>query len=634
MDKLAIATLRGLSLDLPRQADSGHSGTALALAPLGWLLYSKILRHAPTDPKWPNRDRLVMSNGHACVLLYGLLHLCGYQLSLDDLKEFRTPFSLTPGHPETWVTPGIDASTGPLGQGLVQAVGFAIAEKAQSHDFPELVDHRTYAICSDGDMMEGAASEASSLAGHLKLGKLLVFYDDNGVTIDGETALSFSEDVPARYRAYGWHTLEADGENLAELEEAIESAHLDPRPTLISVKTTIGFPSPTMSGKPEAHSPPFSEEEIRATKQLLGLDPNQNFQVPDQLAAVTRELQERGRKLVAEWSCRVTPEWRNRQSRDWPKDLPIPTFTEDLATRVASGKVQNILAKHLPNLIGGSADLAGSTKTLLSSSSDFPRGRNLRFGVREQAMAGITNGLALYGGLIPFCSTYFAFSDFMKPAIRLAALAKLPGIFVFTHDSLALGGDGPTHQPVEQLAGFRALPNCLVIRPADANETAQAWKLALERTDGPTILVLSRQTLPVLPTGSLERGGYVVQGRRGTTMVASGSEVHLCLQAQAILAEKGVPSRVVSLPCWKLFWQQSPEYREEVLGQAPRVTVEAASTLGWHRIAGEGGTTMGLDRFGASGDGEELMKLYGFTAEAAVQAVLRLQSSVRLHQPR
>jgi transketolase len=629
IDTLAIATIRGLSLDMPRRADSGHSGTALSLAPLGWLLYSRILRHDPNRPDWPDRDRLVLSNGHACVLLYAILHICGYDLSLQDLEEFRTPFSKTPGHPETWVTPGIDVSTGPLGLGLAHGVGFAVAERFQRAQFGEsLVDHHTYVLCSDGDMMEGVTSEASSLAGHLRLSRLIVFYDDNRVTIDGPTNDSFSEDVEARYRAYGWHTLSTTGEDIDDLERCVTEAQKDPRPTLIRLNTTIGFPSPGMSGKPEAHSPPFSPDEIRATKRVLGLEPDQEFQIPEGLESLPQTFKEKGRQWVSQWEAACTPEWDIWQSRRWPENCPIPTFDNPSATRSASGKVLNTLAEHLPNLMGGSADLASSTKTRLDIFDDFsadnPLGRNLRFGVRELAMAGITNGLAQHGGITPFCSTYFSFSDFMKPAIRMAALAGLPGIFVFSHDSLALGGDGPTHQPVEQLATFRALPNCLVLRPADANETVQAWKIAIERQDGPVVLVLSRQALPCLTTGQVDRGGYVVEGDEGVTLVGAGSEVHLCIEARKLLKESGIESRVVSLPCWKLFWSQPKEYRKHVLGDGPRVAVEAGASFGWHRVAGDDGIVLGLDRFGASGPGDELMRLYGFTPEAVAQAARKI----------
>lgn len=603
VDRLAIACLRGLSLDLPRQADSGsgHSGTAMSLAPLGWLLYSKILRYDPKVPDWPDRDRLIMSNGHACVLLYGLLHLCGFDLSLDDLRQFRRPGSKTPGHPESWVTPGIDFSTGPLGQGLASALGMAWAEQRLAEEFgAEIVDHFTYVLCSDGDLMEGVSAEASSLAGHLGLGKLICFYDDNGVTIDGPCSQSFTEDVLARYQAYGWQVLSAEGEDWEGLEQAVRAAQSDPRPTLVRVRTIIGFPAPTMQGRSEAHSPAFSHEEIRLTKQLMGLDPDELYQVPEAIRGHLRE-----RNLAADWSERL----KNSPKRElWesyhgiPVVAPGPVFSTPTATRVASGKVLENLG--LPQLVGGSADLAGSTNTLSGT---------IHFGVREGAMAAFCNGVAQHGGLIPYCSTYFAFSDQMKPSLRLAALAGLGVICVWTHDSLALGEDGPTHQPVEQLATLRALPNFWVVRPADARETVQAWKVALRRRDGPSGLVLSRQTLPLLPvTPRLELGAYVVrEGPAGSpTLLATGSEVHLCLAAAELL---DFPLRVVSMPCWELFERQSAEYRAEVLGSGPRLAVEAAASLGWHRWADE---VLGLDRFGASGPGSELMERYGFTPVA------------------
>ncbi len=616
-DRLAIACLRGLSLDLPRQADSGsgHSGTAMSLAPLGWLLYSKILRYDPLVPEWPDRDRLIMSNGHACVLLYGLLHLCGFDLSLEDLRQFRRPGSKTPGHPESWVTPGVDFSTGPLGQGLAAAVGMAWAEQRLSEEFgTDLVDHYTYVMCSDGDLMEGVSAEASSLAGHLGLRRLIVFYDDNGVTIDGPCSQSFTEDVLERYLAYGWQVLSAEGEDWAGLEQAVRAAHCDPRPSLVRVRTIIGYPAPTMQGRSEAHSPAFSHEEIRATKQLLGLDPEACYQVPAALEEVRRKLTRR--RLATAWNERLeaSPQrnlWRTFHSR--PQPQPGPTFFSPTATRVASGQVLQGLG--LPQLVGGSADLAGSTNT---------QAGKIAFGVREGAMAAFCNGVAQHGGLIPFCSTYFAFSDQMKPSLRLAALAGLGVICVWTHDSLALGEDGPTHQPVEQLASLRALPNFWVLRPADAQETVQAWELALQRRDGPCGLVLSRQTLPLLSVPTrVERGAYVVlEALAGSvTLLATGSEVHLCLAAAQLLE---FPVRVVSMPCWELFELQTAEYQREVLGSGPRLAVEAAASLGWHRWADE---VLGLDRFGASGPGPELMELYGFRAGAVAARTRTLRDS-------
>lgn len=624
LTQLAINTLRGLALDLPRRANSGHSGTAMALAPLGWLLYSKILRYNPKNPQWPNRDRLVMSNGHACVLLYGLLHLCGFDLSLEDLKGFRKPGSRTPGHPESWITPGIDFSTGPLGQGFASAVGMAWAERlVQARFGDEIVDHFTYVLCSDGDLMEGVSGEASSLAGHQKLGKLIVFYDENEVTIDGTLALSCSENVAMRYAAYGWQVLRVqDGEDLDQLERAIHQAQADERPSLICLKTIIGYPAPTMQGRSEAHSPPFDLQEIAATKSLMGLDPEIAFGVPEELNPIKEKQIRRGEALEVDWEfclqqSGLAEVWQSWQRRDLPTTWIRPSFAKPMATRVASGQVLQGLAAARGNLVGGSADLAGSTQTSIPG--------ELHFGVREQAMAAICNGMAAYGGLIPFCSTYFAFSDQMKPALRLAALARLPVLFVWTHDSLALGEDGPTHQPVEQLATLRAMPNFWVFRPADAHEVTEAWELALGRSDGPVGLVLSRQSLPLLPQKNLvHRGAYLVEdGPEGApTLLATGSEVHLCRQAASLLP---FAVRIVSMPCWELFEQQTPDYQKQILGSGPRIAVEAAASLGWHRWVGSEGVVLGLDQFGASGSGEQLMKDFGFTAEAVANLVLRLR---------
>lgn len=603
-DRRAIACIRGLCLDMPATARSGHSGTALALAPLVWLLYSQVMRHHPARPGWSQRDRLVLSNGHACVLLYAVLHLCGYDLSLDDLKQFRRPGSKTPGHPESWVTPGIDFSTGPLGLGLASAVGLALAER-----FRPDRNHFTYVLCSDGDLMEGVTAEASSLAGHQRLGKLIVFFDDNRVTIDGPASLSQSEDIPARYRAYGWQVLEApSGEDWTGLLQCLKAAQADERPSLIRVPTVIGFPAPNLQGRSEAHSPHFPPEEIRATKVLLGLDPNRSFQILD---GVYRD------------PGPDPAEAPNQQSDPLASWCP-PVFEGPLSTRQASGRVLQSLLPHLPELVGGSADLAVSTQSYLEGAGEMspgqPQGRNLRFGVRELAMACICNGLA-QEGLVAFCATYFAFSDQMKPALRLAALARIRSIFIWTHDSLALGEDGPTHQPVEQLAGLRAMPNFLVIRPADVRETVQAWQVALAHRGGPVGLVLSRQSLPLLPVEpQLSRGGYVVQDGPpdSLTLLATGSEVHLCLQAAALLEG---PVRVVSLPCWELFDQQPAQYQASVLGQGPRLAVEAASPLGWHRWADD---VVGLECFGASGTGDELMRCFGFQAETIRDRALRL----------
>ena len=646
-DELAIKVLRGLSLDMPSEAHSGHSGTALALAPLGWLLYSRILRYSPAHPQWPDRDRFVLSNGHACALQYGLLHLCGFALSETDLRKFRKQGSLTPGHPESWLTPGVDTSTGPLGQGLAMAVGMAMGERFLAARFgAEVVDHRIYVLCSDGDLMEGVSAEASSFAGHQRLGKLVVCYDDNQVTIDGPCNLSGSDDISMRYRSYGWQVLQVDdGENLAALEEALGLAQADPRPSLIRVRTIIGYPSPGMQGRAEAHSPHFSDAEIRATKLVMGLNPEVRFYLPSELAQERQLLVERGSQLERDWQARLAAssgreEWPRWHRRRLPDGWQAPTFTGEVATRVASGKILASLAQAMPNLLGGSADLAGSTNTLLPGQADQgpdqPAGRNIRYGVREHAMAAISNGLCQHGGLQPFDSTYFAFSDYMKPALRLAALMRLPVIHVWTHDSLALGEDGPTHQPVEQLATLRALPNFTVIRPADANETAQAWELAINAERGPIGLVLSRQALPCLTLrspGQLWRGAYILEESQGPprlVLLASGAEVHLALEARLELQERGCATRVVSMPCWELFEEQPLEYQREVLGVGVlRVAIEAGSPMGWHRWVGEGGAVVAVNGFGATASGPELMLEHGFSAAHIVATALGLAQAYR-----
>ena len=610
-DQRAIACLRGLCMDMPARAQSGHSGTAMALAPLGWLLYSRILRLDPQFPDWPDRDRLILSNGHAVVLLYGLLHLCGYDLSLKDLQDFRVLHSRTPGHPETWMTPGIDFSTGPLGQGLASAVGMAWAEQRLSQQFGDLVDHYTYVICSDGDLMEGVSAEACSLAGGLGLEKLIVFYDDNGVTIEGPTSLSFHEDVAGRFASYGWNVDWVDGEDLQALQTAIEQAQQQKRPSLIGVKTVIGWPSPLMQGRCEAHSPHFPGPEIARTKELLGLDPDLEFQLP--------QVQPRQSGLAREWQQRLElsgrlSEWQAWQRRQCP-ELPALDWSGPISTRQASGRILQCLAERMPQLLAGSADLSVSTCVRIE-----PPERNLYFGVREQAMAAICNGMVAHGGLLPVASTYFAFSDQMKPGLRLAALSGLATISVWTHDSLALGEDGPTHQPVEQLASLRAMPNFLVLRPADARELEAAWKVAID-SRLPVGLVLSRQNLPLLEvTPQLEKGAYVVrEGPAGApTLLASGSEVHLCLEAAAQVGDV----RVVSFPCWELFAQQSREYQAQVLGSGPRLAVEAASPWGWYRWADD---VLGLDSFGCTGPGPAVMAEMGFTVEAVAQKIRDLR---------
>lgn len=625
-DEQMVASLRGLAMDLPALAQSGHSGTAMALSPLGWLLYSRVLRHDPKWPQWPDRDRLVLSSGHAVVLLYGLLHACGYDLTVEDLGRFREMGSRTPGHPETWMTEGIDFSTGPLGQGLAAAVGMAYSERQLQQEFgPELVDHRTYCICSDGDLMEGVTSEACSLAGTLGLGKLIVFYDDNQVTIDGPTSRTFTENVALRFESYGWQVQWiANGDNLDEIGQAIQSAQADERPSLIGIRTIIGFPAPTLSGRSEAHSPAFPADEIAQTKHILGLNPDKQMQFPPLEAFRAAQINQ-GAQLSAGWKQRLEDSphrhgWNARLQRRWPAEYEPVNFKSPVATRVASGLVLQNLARVAPQLLVGSADLAGSTQVQLPQPD-----RNLNFGVRELAMAAICNGIVAHGGLVPICSTYFAFSDQMKPALRLAALAGLPTISVWTHDSLALGEDGPTHQPVEQLATLRAMPNFWVFRPADAQECQQAWKLAWE-ANCPVGLVLSRQNLPLLGCHpQVELGAYVVaEGPVGSpTLLASGSEVHLCLQARQALAPQ-LEVRVVSFPCWELFEQQTPHYQAQVLGSGPRLAVEAASWLGWHRWTGSDGDVLALDRFGISGPGPDVMQHLGFSVENIVARLRKI----------
>ncbi|MCZ6832780.1 MAG: transketolase [Acidobacteria bacterium] len=647
-DELCIKTLRTLAMDAVQKANSGHPGAPMGLAVVGQVLWSRFLKFDPRHPHWPDRDRFVLSCGHASLLLYGLLHLSGYDLSLDDLKNFRQWGSRTPGHPERGETPGVEATTGPLGQGLGNAVGMALGERMLASRFNgrnrQVVDHRTWVLVSDGDLMEGVAAEASSLAGHLGLDRLCVIYDDNKITIDGPTHLSFSEDVMARYAALGWHVQAVDGMDPYAVATALEAAVAESdRPSLIAARTRIGFGSPAKEGTSSAHGAPLGEEEVRATKEAYGWDPQAQFLVPEGAAAPLTERAAAGATLHAAWQTRMeemrqhdapaASEWDRRQASDlpagWEDHLPVFTReTGDLATRAASGKVLAALAPALPELVGGSADLAGSNNTHIPDSSDVAAGeyggRILHFGVREHAMGALMNGMNLHGGLRPFGATFLIFSDYARPAIRLAALSRLPAIWVFTHDSIGLGEDGPTHQPVEHLASLRAMPNLHVIRPADANETAAAWRVALTRRDGPTALVLSRQKLPLLegegstPAGGLARGAYILAEAEGGSpdliLMASGSEVALVLAARDLLQDDGIPTRVVSFPCWELFAGQPESYREEVLPSAvtARLAVEAGASLGWDRWVGWAGACVTLDRFGASAPGPVLFEKFGF----------------------
>jgi transketolase len=621
---------------------------------MAYVLWTRFLRHNPADPAWPDRDRFVLSAGHGSMLLYTLLFLTGYDLPLEELQRFRQWGSKTPGHPEYGLTAGVDATTGPLGQGVGNAVGMAIAERNLAARFNRpgavIVDHHTYAICSDGDLMEGVAAEAVSLAGHLGLGRLICLYDDNLISLSGKAALSFSEDVPRRFESYGWHTqVVPDGNDLEAVDKAIRDARAETeRPSLIAVRTVIGYGAPKKGGTSEAHGEPLGEEELRAAKQALGWPLEPAFFLPEAALARFREARSRGPKWQAEWQgrmeawSRANPDlaaaWRDGQGRTltagWDAELPTFNVGSATATRDASGAVLNAVSPRLPQLIGGDADLAPSTKTLVKSAGSFLRGsyegRHLHFGVREHGMGAICNGIAYHGGLIVFCGTFFNFSDYMRPSVRLAALSELPVIYVWTHDSIALGEDGPTHQPIEQLASLRAMPHLVVIRPGDANETVEAWKVALARRHGPTALVLTRQKLPVLdraiyaPADGLARGAYVLAdapgGRPELILIGTGSETPLVAQAHAALVKEGVPARVVSMPSWELFDAQPADYREAVLprGVRRRLAVEAASPFGWERWVGDAGAVLGITRFGASAPGEVNMREFGFTAENVV----------------
>jgi transketolase len=657
LDKQCINAIRFLAVDAVEKADSGHPGAPMGTATIAYTLWDRFLRFNPRNPDWPDRDRFILSAGHASMLLYALLHLTGYDVSLEDLKQFRQWESKTPGHPEYGCAPGVEVTTGPLGQGFANGVGMAVAEHWLACRFNqpghEVVNHCIYALCSDGDLEEGVASEAASFAGTMGLGKLIYFYDDNNISIEGDTAITFRENVAARFEAYGWQVLgPIDGFDMVAIEAAIKAAQADTlRPSLIVCRTIIGYGSP-QQGTGKVHGEPLGEDGVRAAKQTLGWPQEPTFYLPDEVLAHMRKAIDRGEATEKEWRARMEaytqayPELAAQLEVQRRGDLPpgwdqgldglFPPGTAPVATRSASSKVLNALAEHVHALMGGSADLAPSTKTLIDGAGDFGpedhSGRNLHFGVREHGMGSIANGMARHGGVIPYTATFLIFSDYMRPPMRLAAMMGAHVIYIFTHDSIGLGEDGPTHQPIEQLMSLRVVPNLTVIRPADATETVEAWKAAVRRRDGPTALVFTRQNLPVLdrakyaPADGVQRGGYVLwQGSKGqpdVILIGTGSEVHIALAAGEKLAADGVNVRVVSLPSWELFDQQPADYRESVLPAAvrARVSVEAGAKVGWEHYLGLEGIAIGLDHFGASAPYKTIYEHFGVTADAAVEA--------------
>ena len=659
VDRLCVDTIRTLAMDAVERAKSGHPGMPMAMAPVAYLLFTRYLEHNPRDPAWPDRDRFVLSAGHGSMLLYSVLHLCGYDLSLDELGRFRQWGSLTPGHPERILgghtTPGVETTTGPLGQGFANGVGMAMSERFLRERYgAEVMDHRVFAICSDGDLMEGVASEAASLAGHLGLGRLVYLYDDNHISIDGDTALSFdTEDVGARFRSYGWH-VEAveDANDLVALADAVDAAIAEEeRPSLIRVRSTIAWPAPNAQGTAAAHGAPLGEAEVRATKEALGWDPDSEFRVPAEVYDAFGSCVARGQELQRAWEARLEDwraedparaaewerAWRGRVGQGLAGALPTfdPAEAGALATRAAGSKAMQAFAPHVPTMLGGAADLAESTKTEFKGEPSFGReraGRNVHFGVREHAMGAVVNGMALHGGIVkPYGSTFLIFSDYMRPAIRLSALMRLPVVWVFSHDSIGLGEDGPTHQPVEHYAALRAIPGLTVIRPADAAETAEAWRVALEDCDGPACLLLTRQAVPMLdrgrlaPASGLARGAYAIADTAGppdAVIAATGSEVALALEARDELGAEGIAARVVSMPSWELLDAQPHEYRASLFpAGVPVVGVEAGIALGWERFAER---TVSVDRFGASAPGAEVLERLGITADAVTAAVREL----------
>ncbi len=660
IENRCINTIRTLSMDAIQKANSGHPGAPMGLAPAAYILWTRFLKHNPANPDWLDRDRFVLSAGHASMLLYSLLFLTGYDVSLDDLKNFRQWGSKTPGHPEFGHTPGVETTTGPLGQGFANAVGMAMAERHLAARFNkpghDIVDHYTYVMCGDGDMMEGITSEAASLAGHLGLGRLICLYDSNSISIEGKTDIAFTEDVAQRFKAYNWHVLLVkEGNDTEAITDAILSARAEAdAPSLIILRTHIAFGSPNKQDTADAHGAPLGEDEIRLTKKCLDWDSDEAFHVPEDVLEQFRECLAFGQKSEGEWQEKFTAyrkahpnlagRWADAMSGflepGWDADIPVFSPSDDpIATRAASGRILNAIAEKLSTLMGGSADLAPSNKTYLDFSHEFQKtsydGRNIRFGVREHAMGGILCGLFLHNGIRPYCGTFLVFADYLRPSIRMASLMGLPLIYIFTHDSVAVGEDGPTHQPVEHLSSLRLIPNLTVIRPADAAETAAAWRHSIQTTNGPVALLLSRQKLPVLDhkddkgAKNLSNGAYILEDSDNTPdiiLIASGSEVHLALDARQLLSEKNISARVVSMPSWELFEQTSINYKNHVLPPdiTTRIAIEAGHPMGWERYVGDNGAVIGITRFGSSAPGPTVMAKYGFTSDNIVQKALAL----------
>jgi transketolase len=665
LQQLSINTIRFLAIDAVQKANSGHPGMPMGCAPIAYRLYSKFMKHNPENPGWKNRDRFILSAGHGSMLLYSILHLCGYKISMDDLKNFRQWKSITPGHPEFGLAPGVETTTGPLGQGFSNAIGMAIAQEYLGSLFNKpdmkILYHFIYGICSDGDLMEGISHEAASLAGHLKLGKIIFFYDDNGITIDGKTSLAFSEDIKKRFEAYNWQVLNIDDVNdLSQIDKAVEQAQKEKtKPTLIITKTHIGFGSPNKQDKSSSHGSPLGEEEVKLTKKNLGWPEDKQFFIPEDVSNHFNKMKGTYAGYEAEWNQKFEDYkkkypadaeqfikiFNNDFGNEWKNALPAFTkYGENVPTRNASGNVINAIAKYLPTLIGGSADLEPSNNTYIKDSEKFSSenrsGRNFHFGIREHGMGGILNGMALYGGVIPYGGTFLVFSDYMRPSIRLASLSGVRPIYIFTHDSVGLGEDGPTHQPIEHLASLRAIPKVVVIRPADANETVEAWKVAIQHQGSPVALALTRQKVPVLDrtkfssAENLVKGAYVLVQSEKTPeviLMASGSEVSLAVEAYNALQSEGINARVVSFPSWELFEAQSDEYKESVLPKLikARISIEAGVKQGWEKYLGDYGEAISIEKFGASAPYEVLFNEYGFTKEAVVQKVKSLISKLK-----